>query len=105
MFFTTLEIEDELGSMNQNCVADRSKVVVMLWFVLLFAFMPFSVLSTLCNRIILGLAKVVAFGEELLPRLTIRSLYIMSSYQSFPHFSFEDRILILVVPVPGYCCI
>ena len=43
------------------------------------------------------------FWKYLLPQFTIRSLCIMFVVLVIFHFGFDDRILVLVVPVPGHC--
>ena len=43
------------------------------------------------------------FGKYLLPQHTIRSLCILFVVLVISHFSFEDRSLVLAVPVPGHC--
>ena len=45
------------------------------------------------------------FGEELLIRLTLRSLCIMSICYCVvsPHFGFECGTVALMAPVPGHC--
>ena len=50
------------------------------------------------------MAKWPPFGKELPTLLTICSLCILTicNFSYFP-FGFEDRICVLIAPVPGHC--
>ena len=57
-------------------------------------------------QIILGSVKVAEwppFWKQLLSKLTICSLCIMSSCCFISHFCFKDRIVVMIVSIPGHC--
>ena len=58
-------------------------------------------MSTICI-FILYCIRLRCLGEEQLTRFTICSLCILS-IRNVSFFAFDDRCLILIVPVPGHC--
>ena len=58
------------------------------------------------QTIFISIHGVPPYGKELFTRLTVWSPYDLSNLfilLVISHFGFEDRILVLIVPVPGQC--